>query len=474
MKIKIISLLSFAILLNIPNTGYALTGADAFVGYRVCCEQKTSGIYPDDDFVYFVSEIEMNNKRLKRIAYEGKSMLQFNQQLVEYVTRDMPSIDTSDIVYKGGLGSRIKVVIQKNEHIDININSLRTHILVNSSERKETGEKVYRYVVATPTKELDKKKTTTYQRLNHINNVVRQVFSQAKQEGEYQELVDWYLEVGLFEDALYYQKQLLSQDLYLVNYYQQDDPYDEREVLRQILSQAKALDPTLLQRSPANTEIITWLINEQYQDNPMASIVLMMTMLVDKSKTNQEKILNNINEQLLKLGEQYPFVLDYIKLQKNINQIRNKSDSIFQNNSVLKMTLETSGHLMMDDNLSEHETDEFKQAQKLFHKGKDPKKIITLLSDSIQKSPRHIASWDYLAAVLWSQKMKLEALIVYTQMYQLDSNNLENMAHLSEGYSVIGLQNMADKYIAHITVLNSEEDENIRKITSRAKKIGKL
>jgi hypothetical protein len=66
--------------------------------------------------------------------------------------------------------------------------------------------------------------------------------------------------------------------------------------------------------------------------------------------------------------------------------------------------------------------------------------------------------------------MKLEALIVYTQMYQLDSNNLENMAHLSEGYSVIGLQNMADKYIAHITALNSEEDENIRKITSRAKK----
>jgi len=53
MKIKITPMLSFIILLNMPVIGYSLTGADAFVGYRVCCEQKTTGIYPDDDFVFF-------------------------------------------------------------------------------------------------------------------------------------------------------------------------------------------------------------------------------------------------------------------------------------------------------------------------------------------------------------------------------------------------------------------------------------
>jgi hypothetical protein len=454
MKIKIISLLSFAILLNISSTGYALTGADAFVGYRVCCEQKTSGIYPDDDFVYFVSEIEMNNKRLKRIAYEGKSMLQFNQQLVEYVTRDMLLIDDSNIAYKGNLGLKIKQSIQESQHINIDVDSLRTHILVNDSERKESGERVYRYVVAIPSKELNKKKNTIHQKLNHIDNVVHQVFLQAKQAERYQDLVGWYLELGLFEDALYYQKQLLSQELYLVNYYQQDNPFHEREVLRNIVSQKIDLNPALLKQSPANTEIITWLINEQYQDNPMASIVLMMTMLVDNSKINQEKILNNINEQLLRLGEQYPFVLDYIKLQKNINQIRNKSDSIFQNNSILRMVLATSGHLMMDDQLPKYETNEFKQAERLFKEGVEPEKIITLLLNSIKKSPRHIKSWDYLSAVFWAKDMKLEALVVYTQLYQLDNNSLETMESLEKSYSSVDLQNMADKYGTHIAIIN--------------------
>ena len=104
-----------------PVIGYSLTGADAFVGYRVCCEQKTTGIYPDDDFVFFVSEIEMRDKRLKRLIYEGKSMLQFNQQLVKYITKDMLLIDASSSAYKGKLGLEIKQSIQKNQHIDVNL-----------------------------------------------------------------------------------------------------------------------------------------------------------------------------------------------------------------------------------------------------------------------------------------------------------------------------------------------------------------
>jgi len=454
MKIKIISLLSFTILLNTPITGYALTGADAFVDYRVCCEQKTTGIYPGDDFVFFISEIEMKSKRLKRSDYKGRLMLRFNRQLTKYVVKDMPLIDTSNIVYKGKLESKIKQLIQEGQHIKVNVNSLHAHVLVNNSERRETGERVYRYVVAVPAKELNKKKNVTDKQLNNISSVVRQAFSQAKQEKKYQELVDWYLELGLFEDALYYQKKLLSQELYLVNYYQQDDPYSERELSRNILSQKVVINPLLLKKSPANASVITKLIDEEYQDNPMASIVLMMTMLVDQNKENQEKTFNKINEQLSKLSDQYPLVQDYIELQKNINQIRGDNDSIFQNNAVLRMVLATSGHLMMDDKLPEYETNEFKQAEGLFKKGIELEKIITLLLDSIKKIPKHIASWDYLSAALWAKDMKLEALVAYTQLYQLDNNNLETMRNLAKSYSAAGLQNMSNKYTAHVSVIN--------------------
>ena len=439
-----------------PVIGYSLTGADAFVGYRVCCEQKTTGIYPDDDFVFFVSEIEMRDKRLKRLIYEGKSMLQFNQQLVKYITKDMPLIDASSIAYKGKLGLEIKQSIQKNQHIDVNVKSLHTHILVNNSERKETGKRIYRYVVAVPAKELNKKKIRAHRQMNHIDNAVYQVFLQAKQAERYQDLVDWYLELGLFEDALYYQRQLLSQDLYLVNYYQQDDPFSDREVLRNILSQKVTPNPSLLKQSPANADIITKLINEEYQDNPMASIVLMTTMLVDQNEENQEKTLSKINEQLLNLSDQYPLVQDYIKLQKNINQIRDKGDSIFQNNAVLRMVLATSGRLKMDDKLPQYETNEFKQAEGLFKKGVELEKIISLLLDSIKKIPRHTASWDYLSAALWAKGMKPEALVAYTQLYQLDSSNLEIMRSLAKSYSAVGLQNMADRYTAHIAIINRD------------------
>jgi hypothetical protein len=68
-----------------------------------------------------------------------------------------------------------------------------------------------------------------------------------------------------------------------------------------------------------------------------------------------------------------------------------------------------------------------------------------------------------LAAILWAQKMEKEALLIYTQLYQMDNSNLEIMANLTECYERVGLKNIAMSYLEYIVMLNSEK--NIRSVS---------
>ena len=47
-----------------------------------------------------------------------------------------------------------------------------------------------------------------------------------------------------------------------------------------------------------------------------------------------------------------------------------------------------------------------------------------------------------------------EALVAYTQLYQLDNSNLETMAHIAECYDKLGFRGLSRSYADHLPILN--------------------
>ena len=122
----------------------------------------------------------------------------------------------------------------------------------------------------------------------------------------------------------------------------------------------------------------------------------------------------------------------------------------------MQLTLKTFGHLKIDTNLSREPNTYFQEASALFRKGQEPDRIEKLLVRSLATSPRHLDSWEYLGALLFALGRTEEALIVYNQLYQLDSSNLETAAHIAECYHHLGFSGLARSYANHLEILNVE------------------
>jgi len=444
----------------------AFNAADAFVGYKVCCAQKPSGIYPHESFVYFISLETMGDKHVKRRIYEGKMMLQFKKQLSSYLSQDLTSISAKDIPYDGELGSRIKDAINTNVHIDTYIKNLNTHILVNQAKRTEAGNKAYHYVVAVPAVKLEKQRSVVNQErkqlLSHqdplqIERIVRELIADAVEEGQYEDLMVWHLELGLFEDALYYQKKFLSKKLHLVNFYDSSNPYADRMAMRRINSMLQSnerINPEFLRQLPAAQEIINGLLSSDYSDDAMASIVLLMTMLVDTNTNEVDVAYGSIKEKISSINEKYPLIREYSQLMDHYRTLQQTENTIFNSSPLFNMVLRTTGHLMLAPETKDKETPEFRKARILFDNGRNPDQILDLLLKSLVNAPGHKPSWDYLGAILLSQKRYSEALIIYNQFYQLDNSNHEIMKHIAKCYEQLGLGQMAAQYIAHFSRMN--------------------
>jgi len=78
----------------------------------------------------------------------------------------------------------------------------------------------------------------------------------------------------------------------------------------------------------------------------------------------------------------------------------------------------------------------------------------------LTESPRHTDSWEHLAALLFWQEKVEEALVAYTQLYQLDNSNLETAAHIAECYDRLGFRGLSRSYANHLSILNQNIENN--------------
>jgi len=428
---------------------------DAWVGYQVCSEENRPGTYEYEEFVFFLVEVDITTTEVDEMHWEGEAMLAMGDAIRSYLTDGVKSFDIEQIPYKGKIREQIRTLIQNNSHASAVIEKLRMSILVN-----ERQERIYRYVAAVKKKDLERQKLVFIEDLNKLDYLVLRVFQDATASEQHEELAVYYLESGLVEDALYFASQRLSSQYHLVNFYHTDNPYRDFAVLRDVVNRSRAneeLDPALLQQLPGNAEILSALIRDELDGDPLGRAVATFSMLPDTDTEDYQKTFSGLKNELLKLSGDYPNIKEYIRVLDTLAKLQTGRGPgpLFSSTGLMQLTLKTFGHLRIDTSLAKESNTYFQEASTLFQKGQQPDRIEKLLVRSLAVSPRHLDSWEYLGALLFALGRKEEALVTYNQLYQLDRSNLETMAHIAECYYHLGFPGLARSHANHLEILNA-------------------
>jgi len=442
------------ILLGVLVQAPAQAATSAWVSYQACCEDSPTGFYERNEHVFFVAEVEITSKNRKRLHWEGKAMLEVGRLLRQYLVRGVENIGAKEIPFDGPIRERIEQLLDENRHASSAVKNLRTRILVN-----KPVERVYRYVVTAKKADLEQQRGSVTTNARDIAYLVRLAFADAKENEKYFELAAFYLELGLVEDALFYRNAQLSADYHLVNYFWPRDPYRIYTALRGFTSDRQdgsVPDFDLLYELPGNYQLLSDLVSYKLIEDPLASAVGFLTLLPDSDGDKYAASLADLNAQLSRLDSYHQNFAEYIEMLGRLADLRNTEDTVFHQSPLLRLTLKTFGHLKMAGDLPSDANHYFEEAHTLFTAGREPERIKQLLVLSLTESPRHVDSWEHLAALLFWQKKVEEALIAYTQLYQLDNSNLETMAHIAECYDRLDFKGLSRSYAEHLPILNQD------------------
>ncbi|MCK5681052.1 hypothetical protein KAI46_09630 [bacterium] len=424
----------------------------AYVTYEALLSEKTTGTYSEDGFVFFIVNIEISGRRVNRNIYEGRAMLRVKDLVKKFFTGGI-TVNTSGIEnYKGPIRDKIDGLLSSNNVHDFNMNNLRGRILVNQAVKKN-GKRYYRYVFSVADDVAKKKKKELSSVEIDIAYLVRKTFQEALVKDQYQELVSYYLEMGLWEDAIYFQRKILSKKFNLVNYYHSIDPMTERKCLRMLLEDTTHItEPaSILKKLPGNIDALNSIINKTDDPHPLKKVVLQLAKLPAVSKKDLDRNYNKLNKLIAIIGNGAG-LSEYLQVVKGIQQ-RVKTHC-FTSDIIIQNSFLALGHLNMDETLKKSENNFFQSAIQHFKKGGDKNMIRRLLVQSIRESPRHAESWNYLGAIMTAENLSYEAVVLHTQAYYLDNNNLETMANLADCYLRLGKKNLALNYATYLEILN--------------------
>jgi tetratricopeptide (TPR) repeat protein len=312
-------------------------------------------------------------------------------------------------------------------------------------------------VAAARKADLEQQKESVTTNARDIGFLVRLAFADAKENEKYLELAAFYLELGLVEDALFYRNAQLSADYHLVNYFWSRDPYRVYAALRGFISDkhdGSVPDFDLLYELPGNYQLLSDLVRYNLNEDPLASAVVFLTLLPDSDGDRYAASLADLTAQLSRLNSHHQNFAEYIEMLGRLTELLKTEDTVFHQSPLLHLTLKTFGHLKMGGGLPSDTNHYFDEAHTLFTTGREPGRIEQLLVLSLTESPRHTDSWEHLAALLFWQEKVEEALVAYTQLYQLDNSNLETAAHIAECYDRLGFRGLSGSYADYLPILN--------------------
>ncbi|WP_422491339.1 hypothetical protein [Endozoicomonas sp. ALE010] len=371
-----------------------------------------TGIIVDSGIV-FSTVILPYGRDTSRNSAKAKAMISAWQQITEHYQLQALSSST-------GSSSLDQALIRQR---DIRLKKLPSRILVNRPE----GES-YRYVLAA--NEEDIKRLITASKNEDISTEdITTLLHQLDAGQHYHYLGKIFSEFGLQEIALQWEKKELLKKYCLANYYQpSQQPFLERQRLLALQADnSPALD--WLCELPASAYVI---------DNHLKQKSLSETTILAFESTALPARAPNAIAQIKENQQKNP--LAYLhKLPGQLNLA-----------SPYSAALSLPGHILFSNTFSDQPAQAFIDAKVLFEQGRELDTIISLLKESINSSPRHQESWQYLGAALIARQNWPEAAAVYLQWIALEPSNLEAISRYTESLHRMGLKQEASRFVSYL------------------------
>ena len=108
------------------------------------------------------------------------------------------------------------------------------------------------------------------------------------------------------------------------------------------------------------------------------------------------------------------------------------------------------GLILFSEDFSSQPNQHFEAAKAYFDQGINLGEIIVLLEQSINESPLHIDSWQYLGAALQAKQSWNEAAAVYLQWVAMQPDSIEAIAKLSESLHQGGFIQESERFRAYL------------------------
>ncbi len=391
---------------------HAATLKDAHTVYFNQYETSPAGIIVDSGIVFSTVILPYSQNASKR-SVRTKAMLAAGKQLIEHYA--LPSQQSST-----GSKSLDQALLRQR---DIRLNKLPSRVLVNRQEGDQ-----YRYVLAVEESHVKKILSGQIDKSVSASDVIT-VLQQMDMGAHYSYLSQVLSELGLPEIALQWQKKELAKEINLTNYYQPSRiPFHERKKVQELLADATpGLD--WLYDLPASPIVIEYHL--KHNDLSAAEVLAFESIMLPalESQTYQQA------QKKWSQGE-----LNYLPTLSREQSLE----------SPYKAVQRFPGHIWFGLTFSDQPTPAFVKAKALFERGVELDKIITLLKEGINLSPRHSESWQYLGAAFIAKEQWQEAAVAYLQWIVLQPDNIEAVSRFAESLYRMGLKNESARFIPYL------------------------
>ena len=381
--------------------------------YQTSLKKKATGWYPLDDYVIFIADLERKNRSKSIRDMRAKAMLKVGELMRSWSVSECGRVECD----LGRWPERSKKILQNYLEKKVQTPSFR-QLSVNVLENAPQGQR-FRYAFAVPEKELIRFCSGVKQVLADPSALFCRILDGALKEENYRLASILLWDAGLPHLASRAVQESLKDQLCMVNFTLFPNPLDQRKALRMLLDGDFEKSAANLKKLPGSPEILAWMAKKQSVNEPEKSFSFLALSL---PAAGQERA-----GLLKKMAE--------LSGTKTLSAAMDSS--INSDGGMVGISLSTFGNLRFGETVPAYDDGYLKQAIALFNKRGGKTQIRQLLMQSADRIPANPKVWDYLGAMLKTEKMWTRAAAVYLQLLQLRPFDTEALTHLAQCYNNI-------------------------------------
>ncbi|MCG8565739.1 MAG: hypothetical protein MI747_11730 [Desulfobacterales bacterium] len=404
--------------------------------YQNELRQKPTGWYPLEGYLVFIADLERKDRSKSIRDMRGKAMIKVGELSRSWSVSQCGRVE----VDFGNWPGRTKGIFQDYLEKKVQTPALaqfHAHVLENAPK----GQR-FRYAVAVPEKELREFCSGMKQVMADPSIMFARLLDVALEKENYRLASVLLWDAGLPHLASRAVQESLKGKVCMVNFTLSPTPLDQRRALRLLLNGGLEKNAAGLEQLPGSPEILGEMAKQVGADRPEKRFALLALSLAAAG----DKRSGILKEMAGLCSAGIPLAIDTTAMDSTP--------------AMMGLSAASLGNLRFGDLVPAYDDGYLKQAMALFSKGGDKLQIRILLEQSAEKIPANPKVWDYLGAMLKTEKLWPRAAAVYLQLLQLRPFDSEALAHLAQCYDRIGQKNAARRiadFIYHTGRMNNNK-----------------